>query len=140
MKIISEIEVEALPAELPEKIEVNVEHLANIDDQVTVADLKIPQGVTVLTEAEQVVAKIGELITKEAQEQAAAEAAAAAEASAETAPEGSAVEGEVPATGETPVEGGKNPLKPKKKLNRSLEFLFFLKNSFQFFRIRKVWI
>jgi len=115
MKIISEIEVEALPAELPEKIEVNVEHLANIDDQVTVADLKIPQGVTVLTEAEQVVAKIGELITKEAQEQAAAEAAAAAEASAETAPEGSAVEGEVPATGETPVEGGEKPAEAKEE-------------------------
>jgi large subunit ribosomal protein L25 len=40
MNIISEVEVEALPADLPEKIEVNVEHLANIDDQITVADLK----------------------------------------------------------------------------------------------------
>jgi len=38
MNIISEIEVEALPAELPEKIEVNVQTLANIGDQITVAD------------------------------------------------------------------------------------------------------
>jgi large subunit ribosomal protein L25 len=113
MNIISEIEVEALPAELPEKIEVNVEHLANINDQITVADLQIPEGVTVLTEAEQVVAKIAELVTKEAQEQAAAEAAAAAEASAEATPEGAAVEGEAQAEGETPTEtpaeGGEKP-------------------------------
>ena len=113
MNIISEVEVEALPAELPEKIEVNVEHLANINDQITVADLQIPEGVTVLTEAEQVVAKIAELVTKEAQEQAAAEAAAAAEASAEATPEGAAVEGEAQAEGETPTEtpaeGGEKP-------------------------------
>ena len=81
-------EVEALPAELPEKIEVNVEHLANINDQITVADLQIPEGVTVLTEAEQVVAKIAELVTKEAQEQAAAEAAAATPTEPEVAKKG----------------------------------------------------
>ena len=105
MNIISEVEVEALPAELPEKIEVNVEHLTNIDDQITVADLKVPAGVTVLTEPEQVVSKIGELVTKEAaQEQAAAEAAAAEEAKAEAAAE-TGVEGEAPAEGEAPVEG-----------------------------------
>ena len=108
MNIISEVEVEALPAELPEKIEVNVEYLANIDDQITVADLKAPEGVTVLTEGEQVVSKIAELVSKEAQEQAAEEAAAAEAASAEAAPEGVTVltEGETPAEGEAPAEGG----------------------------------
>jgi large subunit ribosomal protein L25 len=105
MNILSEIEVEALPAELPEKVEVNVEHLANIDDQVTVADLKIPEGVTVLTEAEQVVSKIAELVSKEAQEQAAEEAAAAEEASAEAGAEAATpVEGEAPAEGEAKTE------------------------------------
>ena len=83
MNILSEVEVEALPEELPDHLEINVGHLANINDQVTVADIKVPEGVTVLAEAEQVVSKIGELITKEAQEQAAAEAAAAEEAKAE---------------------------------------------------------
>lgn len=99
MNIISEVEVEALPAELPEKIEVNVEHLANINDQITVADLKVPEGVTVLTDGEQVVAKIAELISKEAQEQAAEEAAAAEEASTEAGAETAAAEGETPAEG-----------------------------------------
>lgn len=109
MNILSEVEVEALPEELPEKIEVNVEHLANIDDQITVADLKAPTGVEVLTDPSQVVSKIGELVTKEAQEEAEAEAAAAEAAKAEGAEgaEGEAVaEGGDAASSETPAEGG----------------------------------
>ena len=105
MNILSEVEVEALPAELPENIEVNVAHLANIDDQVTVADLKVPEGVTVLTEPEQVISKIGELVTKEAQEEAAAEAAAAEAAKEEAGAEGTTTEGEAPKEGAAPAEG-----------------------------------
>jgi len=100
MNILSEIEVEALPENLPDKIEVNVEALSNIDEQITVADLKAAEGVTILTETEQVVSKIGELITKQAQEEAAAEAAAAEAAKEEAA----AQAGEVPTEGEAPAE------------------------------------
>lgn len=103
MNILDEVEVEALPEELPEKIEVNVEHLANINDQITVAELKIPTGVEVLTDASQVVSKIGELVTKEAQEEAEAEAAAAEAAKAESAEAEAPAEGEAPAEA-TPVE------------------------------------
>ncbi|HVT01555.1 MAG TPA: 50S ribosomal protein L25 [Patescibacteria group bacterium] len=98
---ISEIEVEALPTDLPEKIEVNVENLAAVDEQILVSDLKVDAGVTVLSEESQVVFKIGELVTKEMEEQAAADAAETAEAVAEAAEEG----GEA-AEGETPAEGG----------------------------------
>lgn len=97
----SELEVEALPTDLPENIEVNVEKLANVDEQITVADIKAPEGVTVLSDLAQVVAKIGELITKEAAAEAAAAAAAAEAAKAETA----AAEGEAPQEGEAPAEG-----------------------------------
>ena len=103
MNILSEVEVEALPEELPENIEVNVEHLANIDDQITVADLKVSAGVEVLTDPSQVVSKIGELVTKEAQEEAAAE-----EAAAEAAKE----EGAETAEGQAPAEGGAEGEKP----------------------------
>jgi len=58
----SEVEVEALPEALPEKIEVNIESLAEIDQQITVSDLTIPEGVTVLTDPGQVVAKIAEIV------------------------------------------------------------------------------
>ncbi len=88
---VSEIEVEALPTELPEKIEVSVEGMAAVDEQILVSDLKIPAGVEVLTDASQVVFKIGELITKEMEEQMAADEAATEEAAAAT---------EAPADGE----------------------------------------
>ncbi len=117
MNILSEVEVEALPEELPENIEVNVEHLANIDDQITVADLKAPTGVEVLTDPNQVVSKIAELVSKEAQEQAAEEAAAAEAAATETPVEGEAVvEGETTSEGEKPAENpeaSKEEVKPQ---------------------------
>lgn len=100
---LSEVEVEALPEDLPEHIEVNVENLAEVDSQITVGDLKAPSGVTILTEPEQVVVKISELISVEAKEQAAEEAAASVEAKADSeAP----VEGapEVAEKAETPVK------------------------------------
>ena len=102
MHILSEVEVEALPTDLPEKIEVDVSHLANVDEQIEVSQLKVAGGVSILSDPTQVVAKIGELVTKEAAEQAAEEAAAAAEAAAE-----SAAEAGVPAEGEEvpPAEG-----------------------------------
>lgn len=96
MNITNEVEVEALPTELPEKIEVNVENMAAIDDQIAVSDLKAPEGVEIITDPNLVVVKIGELVTKEALEEAAAEEAAAEAAAAE----GAEAEGEA-----TPAEG-----------------------------------
>ena len=113
---LSEVEVEALPTDLPENIEVNVENLANVDEQITIADIKAPAGVTLLTDAGQVVAKIGELVTKEAAEQAAAEAAAAEAAKAAEAPaEGAPAEGEAPAEGATPEAATEQPAKEEVK-------------------------
>jgi large subunit ribosomal protein L25 len=109
MQILSEVEVEALPEELPEKIEVNVEPLAQVGEQVMVSDLKAPQGVQILTEPEQVVVKIDDLVSKEAQELAAEEAAKAEEAKAESAEGEAPAEGEAAADksaeGEAPAEG-----------------------------------
>ncbi len=113
MNILSEIEVEALPSDLPEKIEVNVEYLTNIDDQITVSDLKVNQEVTVLTDPNQVVSKIAELVTKEAAEQAAEEQAAAEAASTETT-EGEAPVEDQEAEGQAPAEGGENKAEENK--------------------------
>lgn len=84
MQILSEIEVEALPEELPENIEVNVESLSQVDEQITVGDLKTAKGVVILSDPTQVVVKISELVSKEAEELAAEEAASAEEAKTET--------------------------------------------------------
>ena len=93
MQPVSEVEVEALPTDLPEHLEVDVTKLAEVGSHVTVADIKKPANVDILTDAEQVVASIAELVSEEAEEQAAEEQAAAeqaategGEAPAETAP------------------------------------------------------
>lgn len=53
------IHVEALPADLPEHIEVSVDTMTQQDSVITVADLDIPAGVRVLTDPETMVARIG---------------------------------------------------------------------------------
>lgn len=65
LQTLNEVEVEALPEALPENIEVSIENLAAVDDQITVADLKAPEGVTILTDEGQVVAKIAEIVVEE---------------------------------------------------------------------------
>jgi large subunit ribosomal protein L25 len=52
------IEVEALPADLPEKIEVDISILDDFEKSITVGDLKITGNVEVLTPAEELVARV----------------------------------------------------------------------------------
>lgn len=87
MQTLNEVEVEALPTDLPDKLEVDVTHLAAVGDHVTVADLQKPANVEILTAPEQTIALISELVTKEAEEQAQQEAAASEEAKAESTEE-----------------------------------------------------
>jgi large subunit ribosomal protein L25 len=65
---ITEIEVEALPTELPESIKVDISKLAHIDDAVLIKNLKIPPSVKIFAEPDETVVKIGELVTKEMEE------------------------------------------------------------------------
>lgn len=88
LQTLSEVEVEALPEELPENIEVNVENLAALDEQITVADLKVPAGVTILTDGGQTIAKIVEPVQEEPEEPAPDEEAAAGEEGEDGAAEG----------------------------------------------------
>lgn len=114
LTILDEVEAEALPTDLVENIEVHVEGLAHVDDEVKIKDLKIPTGITVLSNAELTVVKIGPLVTKEAEAEAAAEEAAKAAAATEAAPP---AEGEpAPTTeGEKPAEKKEEPTEEKKE-------------------------
>lgn len=55
---LSEVEVEALPTDLPDKFSVDISSLKEIDDAVTVGDLKTPAGVKILTGKKEILAKI----------------------------------------------------------------------------------
>lgn len=113
LSILDEVEVEALPTELVENIEVDVAALSEVGQEVKVKDLKVPAGLTVLSDAELTIVKIGSLITKEAEAEVAAEAAKAAEAASEVAPaEGAAVPA---AEGTSPAEKTKEESKEDKK-------------------------
>lgn len=52
------IEVEALPKDLPSYIEVDESSLTELDSVITVADLKVPSGVEVLDELEEMVVNV----------------------------------------------------------------------------------
>lgn len=59
--VTDEVEVEALPADLPESIEIDLAVLENLESVVTVADLKVDRSkVEILTDAEQLIAKVEE--------------------------------------------------------------------------------
>ena len=84
---VSEVEVEALPADLPEKIEIDISKLENVGDEIKVKDLAVDKSkVEILSDEELVVVQIGELVTKEMEEVEAEIEAEQAEAVAEAAP------------------------------------------------------
>lgn len=62
VKAMQEVEVEALPGDLPRNIEVSLAALAEIGQSICVGDLKVSDKVKVLTDAETVVATITELV------------------------------------------------------------------------------
>ncbi len=55
---LNEIEVEALPGDLPDRIVVDLEVLTDLDQTITVGDLFAGERVTVLTDADEVVAHV----------------------------------------------------------------------------------
>jgi len=58
VKNITEIEIKALPQNLPHEIKVNIESLETFDDEILIKDLKVPVGVKVLREPNEIVAKV----------------------------------------------------------------------------------
>lgn len=116
LQTLSEVEVEALPTDLVEKIEVDITSLKAIDDAITVAQLNYDrEKLTLHADLETIVVKLAPAVTAEMEklikEQAAETAAAAAPAEGEegaAAPaEGEVVEG---AEGAIPVEAGEKPV------------------------------
>jgi len=55
---LDELEIECLPSDLVSAIEVNVDHLTQLNDTVTVAELKVPNTITILSDPDSMVVKI----------------------------------------------------------------------------------
>jgi large subunit ribosomal protein L25 len=58
VKVLHEVEIEALPADLPHDLSVDISKLEGLDSQVFVSDIKLPTGVVVITDGKEVVASI----------------------------------------------------------------------------------
>jgi large subunit ribosomal protein L25 len=84
------LHVEALPLDLPARIEVDITPLAELESSVHVRDLVVPSNVTVLTDSEVVVVKVAapRVALEEEEEAAATAEEAEEEAAAEAAEEG----------------------------------------------------
>lgn len=83
VQLLEELEVEVLPSDIPESINVDISTLVDLGDTITVAQLQIPSGVEVITDAETAVVLAQEV--KEEVEEAPTEAETPAETP--TAPE-----------------------------------------------------
>ena len=88
---IEELDVKAKPADLPKELTVDATVLKEVDDKLTIADIKLPEGVVFADKElnpEQVVASLydpaAEAEKREAEEKEAAETAEAGEEAAET--------------------------------------------------------
>lgn len=134
LQTVNELEVEALPTDLPEKLEVDITTLKAIDDAITVGQLNIDHDkVTIHADLEEIVVKLAPAVSAETEklleEEAAEKAAAAAETAAEEGAPASAeatageegveaapAEGETSAEGEQPAtEAGKAPKEEETK-------------------------
>lgn len=108
LQTVSEVEVEALPGDLIENIEVDRSLLKEIDDAITVGQLNYDkEKLTISVDPEEIVVKLAPAVTAEMEklleEEQAEQAAAAAE---EAAPaEGEAIVPEGEAAGPEPAEG-----------------------------------
>jgi large subunit ribosomal protein L25 len=89
--VLNEVEVEALPADLPHELVADAAGLAAVGDAIHVRDLTAPQGVELVSDPDAVIASLVPEAAPTAEEE--AEAAEAAEAAEEEPAEGEAAEG-----------------------------------------------
>lgn len=123
VKSITEVEVEALPKDLPRELKVDISGLETFDDHIKIKDLKLPEGVKVLADSGETIASVAAPRTKEELEELEEKPE---EEISEEAVEGEEVEPseEAPASDESTAgkksteaegEGGKEKLNPDQK-------------------------
>jgi large subunit ribosomal protein L25 len=80
LEVFQEVEIESLPGDIPDCVEVDLGLLEEIDQSIHFAELKLPKGVKVLNPLDEVVARVVTPRTVEAEDKASAPAAEAAPA------------------------------------------------------------
>lgn len=60
LQLMNQIEVEALPDDLPKAIEIEIAGLVNVDDAIYVRDLSLPASVVVLADADEAIVRVAQ--------------------------------------------------------------------------------
>ena len=60
VKVAHELEIEALPKDLPHQLDVDLSTLVDLESRITVADIKLPAGVTTDVDPEEVIVSVTE--------------------------------------------------------------------------------
>ena len=105
-KNIEDVEVETLPANLPPHIEIDISVLDDFSKSIHISDIKAPEGVEILEDAEQLICKVDPPRSEE-------EMAALDEEIGEAIPEGAAEEGAEATEGE--AKEGEAPAEAESK-------------------------
>jgi large subunit ribosomal protein L25 len=69
VQAILEVEVEALPMDLPDRLSVDLGLLEEMDSTITIGDLSMAEGVSILNEPEDVIARVAYQIEEEEEEE-----------------------------------------------------------------------
>lgn len=85
VKALHQIEIEVAPAELPQRLEVDLAALSSVGDHILASHIKLPASATLITHGEEIVASVTEFKEEKQEAAAAAPAAAPAEAAAPAA-------------------------------------------------------
>ena len=72
-QVLNAIEIEALPQDLPEVIEVDISTLETVDDEITVADLDLGKDIAILTDPNETIVSVGYVAQEEVAEEEEAE-------------------------------------------------------------------
>ena len=89
LQVLHSIRVECVPTRIPEVVEVDISDLAEVDAAIRLSDLRMPEGVTVVGDPDEVIVKLAaRRVPVEVAEEAPAAEEAAAEPAEEPAEEG----------------------------------------------------
>jgi len=109
VKVLHEVEIEALPSDLPHNLSVDISKLETLDNNVIVSDIKLPAGIVLITNGGDVVASVVAQV-EEKEEVVVAPDLSAIEVEKKGKKEEEAVPGAEPADA-TPVKEEKKPEK-----------------------------
>ncbi len=107
VKVLHELEIEAMPKDLPHELKVNVDTLINFESRVFAKDVELPPGVELVSDPEEVVALVSE-VKEEIEEPVAAIDLESIEVEKKGKKEEEGAEGEAAPDAAKKTDGGKN--------------------------------